>query len=135
MNPDRFIRHETEGYVLDGPPRTKGGEKYLSDPTFRAMVNEALAELERRVAAGTPCEGTMTAEEFRRRYLPTEADENGEGGAALRRLLSPHHYRADGKVKVAYATQQEAEEALKRCRGQNAYQCRSCRYWHLGHRP
>ena len=53
----------------------------------------------------------------------------------LRRLLLPHHYRADGKAKVAYATEEEATEALTRCRGQNAYQCRSCGQWHLGHLP
>ena len=95
-------------------------------------------------------EDDMTAEEFDRRMdraIPADVPSLPmvtlvvETAAGLSQypirglLVAPHHYRADGKEKVGYATQQEAEEALKRCRGQNAYQCPTCGQWHLGHRP
>ena len=55
---------------------TEGAKRFLRDAGFRAEVIEALADYERRVATDTPYEDVMTAEEFRRRYLPdTQPDD------------------------------------------------------------
>lgn len=39
--------------------------------------------------------------------------------------------RMDGKPKIAYPTQAEAQTRVGP--GENAYQCRRCAQWHVGH--
>lgn len=52
------------------------------------------------------------------------------------RIQNRQHYRKEGArswvPKTPYATEEEAQEIVRRNGRGSAYQCRTCRQWHVG---
>lgn len=51
--------------------------------------------------------------------------------------MTHHRRKADQRPKVGYDTEEQAWAAISpagAAAGQNAYQCRVCHLWHVGHR-
>ena len=49
--------------------------------------------------------------------------------------MNGHRRKADGKPKIGYDTEEQALARANIAAGENAYECRVCRRWHVGHRP